>query len=315
MTTARHHHYLSQCYLKGFTKNGSKKSKLTVIDFKEKKRFETIPRNVGGIRDFNRIEIEGVDPNTIETSLSDFEGKVATAFKRVEENLKLDGENKDYILTLVALLSARSPEMRENWRGFNAKIMEMIMDMSLETKERWESQMTEMEANGYELKGSITYDDIKKFHESKAYTIKFSTAYHIDMEIKCVEAILPCLYNRAWLLIQATKESGNFITTDNPVNLTWSEPDKIPPFYRNSPGFGLKNTHVYFPLSRNLALLGEFDGRDGLLTGTKELVATLNSKMLALTYKQIYASSLGFHFLGSDAKIFDGTQILKHINS
>ncbi|MFZ3064317.1 MAG: DUF4238 domain-containing protein [Nitrospirota bacterium] len=68
--TARHHHYLSQCYLKGFTKGDSKKSKLTVIDFREKKLFETTPRNVGGIRDFNRIDIEAIDQNALEKSLS-----------------------------------------------------------------------------------------------------------------------------------------------------------------------------------------------------------------------------------------------------
>ena len=55
--TARHHHYLSQCYLKGFTKGGSKKSKLKVFDLRNKKIFETIPRNVGGIRSIVRVAL------------------------------------------------------------------------------------------------------------------------------------------------------------------------------------------------------------------------------------------------------------------
>ncbi|WP_256026020.1 MULTISPECIES: DUF4238 domain-containing protein [Enterobacteriaceae] len=49
MSVARHHHFLSQCYLKGFTSNGGKKSKLTVIDLKERKTFESNTRNVGGL--------------------------------------------------------------------------------------------------------------------------------------------------------------------------------------------------------------------------------------------------------------------------
>ena len=80
--TARHHHFLSQCYLRGFTKGNSKKSKLTVIDLLQNKHFETKPRNVGGLRDFNRIDVEGVDPIFLEKSLAEFEGEAARALKR-----------------------------------------------------------------------------------------------------------------------------------------------------------------------------------------------------------------------------------------
>jgi hypothetical protein len=191
---ARNHHYLSQCYLKGFTKGGSKKSKLTVIDFKEKKRFETIPRNVGGIRDFNRIEIEGVDQNAIETALGNFEGQAASALKQIEETLTLDGKNRNYILNLIALLAIRSPEQRENRRQIEAQVAERIMDMSLETKERWDSEMAQMEAEGYKPNENVTYEKVKAFHENKdAYTFHVSTERHIRVEISCIDTILKYL--------------------------------------------------------------------------------------------------------------------------
>jgi hypothetical protein len=175
--------------------------------------------------------------------------------------------------------------------------------------------MAQMKDNGYELNENVTYENMKTFLERKAYRFDVSTEHHIRVEMSCVDAILPYLYMRNWFLIQATNESGHFITTDNPVNLTWNEPDKIPPLYRNSPGFGLQGTRIYFPLSRNLALLGEFDGSEGLVQGTKKLVASLNSKMLSSFYKQIYAPSLGFHFLGNDCEILNGSQILKYVNN
>ncbi|OKR44764.1 hypothetical protein BH595_17235 [Pseudomonas aeruginosa] len=77
--TSRHHHFLSQCYLRGFTKNGSKKSRLIALEPEKRSYFETNPRNVGGIRDFNRIEVEGVDQEVLEKSLSEFESDAATA--------------------------------------------------------------------------------------------------------------------------------------------------------------------------------------------------------------------------------------------
>lgn len=313
--TARHHHYLSQCYLKGFTKGDSKKSKLTVIDFREKKLFETTPRNVGGIRDFNRIDIEAIDQNALEKSLSEFEGKAASALHDLEESLRFDGETRSLILNLIALLAVRSPEMREHWRKFQAEIAERIMDLSLATKERWEGQMRQMKENGKDINEDLTYEDIKRFHESKEYDITIAREHHIHMEFVGINAILPYLDGRNWLLIKATDESGPFITTDNPVNLTWKEPDKIPPFYRNSPGYGMKSTQVYFPVSRNLALIGEFDGHEGIIDGNRELISVLNSKMLMFTYKQVYSPKIGFYFRGRGGEILEGTQVLKHIGA
>ncbi len=105
--TARHHHYLSQCYLKGFTKGGGKKSKLTTIDLREKKHFETIPRNVGGMRDFNRIDVDGVDQNILENSLAEFEGAAASALRKLEETAVFEGETKDLILNLIAIAGGK----------------------------------------------------------------------------------------------------------------------------------------------------------------------------------------------------------------
>ena len=139
MSKSRHHHYLSQCYLKGFTQGSAKKSKLTVIDLKGKKEFETTPRNVGGMRDFNRVEIEGIDPEVVEKAQSDFEGKVATAIKKVGETFQFSGENKSLILDLIGMLAIKSPEMREHLAKPQIDIAKKILAMGLESKERWES--------------------------------------------------------------------------------------------------------------------------------------------------------------------------------
>ena len=311
--TAHHHHYLSQCYLRGFTNGGSKKSKLTVFDLQGRRHFETIPRNVGGLRDFNRIDVEGVDPNILEKSLSKFEGAAASALIKLRDGAKFEGEVRVLILNLMALLSVRSPEMREHLRKFQAQILEKVMDLALATKERWESQIGQMKRSGIEVDESVTYEDVKKFHESKEYTIEVAREHHIRMEFAGIEAILPALDARKWLIIRTTSQTGPLITTDRPVNLTWKEPDKIPPFYRDSPGHGMKDTQVYFPISKDAALVGEFDGHEGAIDGTKELVAVLNSKMLIFAYKQIYAPKLNFHFRGKAGEILEGKYLFKHV--
>lgn len=309
--TARKHHYLSQCYLKGFTDGGGKASKLTVFDRKQKKHFTTTPKNVGAIRDFNRINVDGVDPNILEHSLSLFETKAATALKKLRDGASFDGEIREVTLNLVALLAIRSPRMREHWRKFQAQIAERIMDLVLFSKDRWESQTREMVAAGVEVDETVTYEDLKQFYESKQYTIEVPREHQIHMEFVGIDAVLPTLLARKWLVVRATERTGPFVTSDRPVSLTWNEPDKVPRMYRESPGFGLKGTQVYFPLSSNTALVGEFDGHEGVVDGTKELVAGFNSQMIMFAYTQFYSPKMKFHFLGKNQEILDGKNLLK----
>lgn len=313
--TARHHHYLSQCYLKGFTKGQAKKSKLSVIDFKEKKSLQTIPRNVGGIRDFNRIDAPGVDQNQLEQDLSQFEGKAAQALNKLKATLDFSGETKKLILNLVALIAVRSPEKRENMRKFHAQIAERVMGMTLDSKERWESQVAGLEAGEPGHGSPVTYEQAKSFFDGKKYNINVAREYHIHTEMIQLEAILPCLFGRNWLVLKAEHNAGPFITTDWPVNLSWKEPEKVPPFYRNSPGFGLTSTEVYFPVSQELALLGEFDGRQGVHHANRQLVAVLNTKMLYNLHKQIYAPTFEFNFFGGNNAINTGKDLLREIGA
>lgn len=307
--TARHHHFLSQCYLKGFTNGKSKKSKLVVIDTKGKS-FETTPRNVGGVRDFNRIEIDGVDPNRIETELSKFEGQAALALKKLRDTLDFSGETKDILLNLMALLGVRSPERREHIRKFQAEVAEKILDMSLESKERWESQTRKLDKNSATA-NKVSYEDVKAFFDSKKYTIDVTREHHIRMEMVQMDAILPCLYHRKWILLVANDKSGPFITTDRPLNLYWKEPNKIHPFNRASPGFGLRGTEVYFPVSQDIALIGDFDEQEQTLIANERLVALFNSKMLLNLNCQIYAPKLDFKFFGKNNEILSGKSLVR----
>jgi hypothetical protein len=307
----RHHHYLSQFYLKGFTEGGSKKSKLTVIDLKLKKVFETTPRNVGGLRDFNRIDIKGLDPNSIESSFSDFEGKAANAIKQIEEDLTFSGDNKIIILNLIALYAVRSPEKREQIRQMHLQASDLLFDSILATEERWESVSKKMREDGCSIDNSITYENLKQFYKNKAYTIEVPTEQHIVSEVERMDIVLKSLANRNWLLLKSINELEPFITTDNPVGLGWNAPEKIPLPYRYSPGFGLKDTIVFFPLTRKLFLVGVFEGHDGLKIANKEYISRLNSIILGFAYKQIYTPKIEFHFMGKNEVILNGDQILK----
>lgn len=295
MSVSRHHHYLSQCYLKGFTQGSAKKSKLVVLDLKSKKKFESIPRNVGGVRDFNRVEIDGVDPEIIEKTQSDFESKAATALKKLEEKSDFSGETKDVILELIAMLAIKSPEMREHLAKPLVEIANHIMAMTFESEERWGSQVSQVKQDtGRNISDSTTFEEMKGLFERGAFDVSVSKEHQIHMELLGMQGITELLHKRNWVLLKAGGEVGEFITADNPVSLTFNSPAK---YNFISPGFGLRDTMVYFPVSKNLALIGEFDGEDGVKSANKYLVAILNSRIIANSYQRVLASKSNFNYI------------------
>ncbi|ENE5432525.1 DUF4238 domain-containing protein [Pseudomonas aeruginosa] len=308
--TSRHHHFLSQCYLRGFTKNGSKKSRLIALEPEKRSYFETNPRNVGGIRDFNRIEVEGVDQEVLEKSLSEFESDAATALRSVAEGADFAGENRETILTLLGLLAVRSPQMREHMRQFHEEIAQKVMSIALATKERWESQVEQMRVDGVDVSDKVTYEDLKRFHESKGYTVKVAREHHIRMEMEMLQTVVPILMQRGWTLFRSNAEIGAFVTCDRPVVLDYKDATKVPLFFRGSPGFGLENTYVYFPLAKNAALLGEFNAEPTTINANRELVANFNTRIAIASDKHIYAPSLDFPIAGRDGEVLSGKILL-----
>ena len=313
--TARHHHYLPQCYLKGFTLEQRKESKLLVIDLRRKKSFETVPRNVGGVRDFNRIEAEGVDPNILESSLSKPEAEAAAAIERLKETHAFTGRDKEAIIWLMALLAVRSPEQREHKRQFHAELAERIMDLLHDSKERWEQEMDRLKRDDPSFKLETTFEDSKRFHESKSYTIEVAREHQIRIELAQMEALVPHLMRRNWILLKADSETGPFITTDCPVRIDWRDPDSVPAFYKNSPGFGSKGTEVYFPVTQDLALVGEFGGPTNTLRANETIVAGLNAQMLYNVDNQLYAPTSTFKFLGKENVLLTGERLLETFNN
>lgn len=134
---SRSHHYVPQFYLTGFTIDGSIKSKLTVIDKTAQKRFETIPRNVGAQRDFNRVDIPGQPIDAVERALAEFDGQAAGVLKKIANKEVLPNtETEDFsvIMHFIALLGIRNPKLRTNMNSTHEQIGKMMAHQVVATR-------------------------------------------------------------------------------------------------------------------------------------------------------------------------------------
>ncbi|MFA5939742.1 MAG: DUF4238 domain-containing protein [Sinimarinibacterium sp.] len=166
LTAPRIHHYIPQAYMRGFGWKRKKNWYVYAADLNARKYIQTNTKNICAERDFLRVDFDGVPPDLLEKDIGKFETQARAAILSVEANKKFDGDDRLAILNLMALLAVRSPQMRENMRDFQERVLKMSMRISLATKERWEAQMQRMKAEGKAPEKSLTYEEIKEFNDS-----------------------------------------------------------------------------------------------------------------------------------------------------
>jgi len=294
---ARHHHYIPQAYLKGFAQQRSARQWYTnVTDLPAQRTYTANVRNVCGERDFMRIEADGYEPDAIEKEMANFEAQCVGAIRRVAETGKFDGDDANWTLNLMALLAVRSPEMRENLRGFHEQVAKRVMDLTLATKDRWEGQAAQMRADGVPV-DDVSYEDMKAFHENDQYKVTLAREYHIGTEFQMMDTVLHALGQRLWTVYTTDGSTGEFLTTNRPVTLTYINPEEIPPFYRRSPGFGLTNTEVHFPLTRHAILVGRFDRGGNTEVAKYSFIAAVNSHMMWHCHGKVFSRQQEFLYL------------------
>lgn len=314
-TAARNHHWVPQCYLKGFAKSPSKNAQLYVVDAVKDKAFVTTPRNVASERDFNRIEVDGMAPDHVESGYARFEGVASAALRRLCERRDFgSAEDHNLILNLIALLAIRNPRMREHSRRMHETIIKRAVELATATKERFERSIAGAVRDGHvEPDHGLSYESMRDFVERDRYTIDVPTTRHVDDELRRVDVVLPLLGRRSWMLLRAAPGTGGFVTSDHPVVLDWIDRRGRGTF--QSPGHGLKSTEVIFPVSQDLVMYGQFEGRFGVLDVGLEAVTLINTDIIGRAQRQIYAKDDRFRYALPSGQQRFGGDLLRDVAS
>jgi hypothetical protein len=291
MTESRNHHYIPQGYLRGFGWKRGKHHMVIVHDFNDKKTFEANTRNVCAQRDFMRFEVDDRAPDWLETEIGKLESRAVASIREVVASKVFAGENKNYVLNLMALLAVRSPEQRENMREFQGRVVQRMMDLVLSKKEHWESQMSAMQDDTGKS-SKVTYEEAKDFHRRGEYRIEVPRERHIQTEIGLHHTALQLLGQRRWSLYIVPGDYGEFVTTNRPVVVAYIRPEKVPLWLRHSPGFGLKDTEVYFPLTSHALLIGRWNGSEKTVSpSSQEFIGVMNKQMIEHSNGLVMSSS------------------------
>ena len=308
MSDARNHHYVPQCYLKGFAKLRSKTAKLKAYDIGRGKIFSSIPRTIAAKRDYNRVEIDGVDPNFIESAWGSVESKFDQALARVIHSRSIIDDNDwHWILALLSRIITSNPDFRQVRGKFIEDIAGKVLNLALASEERWNAAIGEAS-----IEAPVPYEKMKSAVSEKRIFPKASKEKLVQDEAELWPKILDILLQRNWTLVKAHPGEGHFATSDRPFSLRFNDAKVGNGFHR--PGLGLKNTTLIFPISKSLAAVGQFEDVIPEDTAMREQIAVLNYDILMSAGEQVYCSE-EFPVIDLDFEIrdFGKSQLWKEI--
>ena len=245
-----------------------------MTDIVQRKTFATGSGNIAAERDFNRIEVDGLDPNSLENAYASFEAKAATALNRLIHLVDMpDGEDRLVIFNLMAMLAVRNPRFRMNISSFLDDVYRKVGKLV------------------------ITSDE---------YDVVVPTTTLARFELPQYHLAIQTMMKRNWQIFISDENSGGFVTCDHPVNLIATDERLL----GRPLGFGLPGTAVLFPLSPKIMIAGEFGGQSLRRKVDRAEVAVLNSHMIDGAVAQIYAADDRFPYMAPDQTIKAGSSLL-----
>lgn len=312
-SNSRHHHWIPQYYLKNFTTSGLKTSKLQVYDVRNDRWFLTIPRNVGGKRDFNKVNLVGHPNDILENKLSELESNINDAILSVESNNSFSGESKTWILNFIALLAVRNPKFRKQRVDFDRRVYNRIMSTILSSEEMFEGTFQRAQESGYiSANLNADYEQLKQFHQKGEYDWDIPRERLIEDEFELHDTILQTLGQRGWMLLCIDSKNGTFVSCDHPVSLreksmgTSQGPKRL--------GFGLSSSAVLFPLTKTRFLIGEYGIADAVQDISVEVGARLNTETIVSADRQVFSSDKNYYFYDhSDQSIKTGCDLHRKV--
>ncbi|WP_187830482.1 DUF4238 domain-containing protein [Siccirubricoccus phaeus] len=193
-------------------------------------------------------------------------------------------------LNLVGLLAVKNPSHREKFQDFQARLYKMMIDLVTSKDDIWNSQIEKAKKAGFLVEGSdVSREAVREFIRKGEYGISFSPGYNLTMELETFDKILPCFIDRRWTLLRAPISSEGFITSDHPVCLAWTDPKMANGVY--PPGYGMRKTEIFFPISRRLAWVGMFEGTTRTVDVSDDFVHRFNAGVLDFAGRQVFGRS------------------------
>jgi hypothetical protein len=310
LSKPKKHHYISQFYLTGFNSDNTKEGQIFCFDLVKIERRRTKVKEVGFEKYFNRIEAEGLEEDFLEKEISKFESKATELFRKIihEKCLPTSEKDKNILFEFISALAVRNPALRKSFDEYKKNLLLTMVQFYLSDENTWNNYRKKAENDGVKGISNLTYSQAKKlFIDTKWNMISHNNDF-VNIEIPSIEKVAHLLNHRKWTLFDASLCSYTFITSDRPVKLFWNDSELSRSVV--GPGFGMKSSGLYFPLSKYLFLMGSYEKSYPNIIATDEMVANLNSLQFYYTTRYLFSSNETFFFNGPEDLVISSDTML-----
>jgi len=296
MSKPKRHHYISQFYLAGFTSDGTKEGKIYCFDLIKKECRTTNVKEVGFEKYFNRIDAENLSEDFLEKEISKFESHTAEVFKKIlyDKDLPKSENEKRILFEFIATLAMRNPSIRKSFDEVKKNLILSIIQFYLSDEKTWDSYKKKAADDGVKGVENLPYSEAKRIFIDTEWNMISHNNDFIKIELPSVERITNLLSYRKWTLFEASNSSYYFITSDRPVKLFWND-SKLNEG-NIGPGFAMKKSELYFPISKQFLLLGSFEKEYPKIFATDEMVASFNTFQFYDKNRNLFSSTEKFYF-------------------
>lgn len=286
MRPARRHHFVSQFYLRHFSANHAL-GKIFVVDLERRKSFKTSTVNIALETDFHTVSASGKPTDAVEKQIAQLESVFARSLTRViDRGYVGDDEDGHNLLYFVTLLFIKNPAMRSSVNEVAEELMKHKAQSDAADDTAWANLMQQLLDEGV-FEANTDFEELRKFILGGKYKISLAAETHMDREFQGAGKFFEYMVNRRWDVYRA--KSGHFVTSDRPVVLRAAGTDP----YKKI-GLGLRDTHIIFPLSSDVVIIGGFERRGKMTELSDRDVAIMNGHLIRKAWRQIYAKDEDF---------------------
>jgi|GEM_PF-1155291 len=270
MQTKKRHHYVSQFYLGGFTQPANE-SQLWVYEKGKAEPFKASPENIGFERYYYSFEkADGTrDTNTVEDMYSKVEQSAAEVISKIANREMIDGQAKANLAYFIAFQITRVPRFRKHVEAVDREAVKHMSSSLASDPEHFASIKRSYEqATGKNL--DLTHEECRKVTEGMEVAIKPESS--LPMALMLPQTMWQTIAGMKWQYLIAPWRQ-KFITTDSPVfccNPSHPSPDLF------DTGLADRKVELSLPLTRDVALVARWFGKEGYIKANESQVKRLN---------------------------------------
>jgi len=307
------HHYVPVFYLKGFTADGRRDTQVYVLDLKTRRQWSTKPENAACEKGYNTVGMkDGGDPESWEKAMASLEGVLAPVLARTIENQSLpEGEDFDLLLNLIALMVLYSPSLRTFSQRMADDMVRQAAQDIVATPEAYERLVRKVRAEDKEMP-IFPYEGMKKFLQNGCdfdVNLGPNSNYHLGTMAHLSKFLVPYLAERHWSLVVATADAPDLICSDNVVSIS----PIAGSCSTGELGFAAKETFLFFPLNRRMAMVGSYEGFTLPNPMKASTVALVNSSTARHADRFLFSPSPDFVWRDANNEIRDAAYLLANL--